>query len=172
MVYPERTTNFVRRQGFRNNQQVFDRFLDQGLCEEILDYFGFKGTYDPNIENPGQFASKDGSIKYNDIAFSKNYDHLLAIYTEELFHSRDYLYAQKNTPKDMSYREYEEWRAQNYLYKNQGLYPKSGLNWVERIKYWGGRAGVYETVITPSGGYSTTFTPQWWHRIYKIPRLW
>jgi hypothetical protein len=27
-------------------------------------------------------------------------------------------------------------------------------------------------VITPSVGYSTSFVPSWWHRIYKVPGRW
>ena len=98
-------------------------------------------------------------------AVCKNYDYLRGIYEEELFHSKDYLYAKKNTPEGVSYYEYEEWRAQNHSYKNQGLYSQSGINWVKRINYWGINAGVYN-MHTP------LFTSKWWHFIYKIPRKW
>ena len=132
-----------------------------------MDYFGFKGTYDPSVENPGQFDPKDGSIKYNDVAFSKNYDYLRAIYEEELFHSKDYLYAKKNTPEGLSYHEYEEFRAQVHLYINQGLYSRSGVDWGGRINMWGSAAGVDPYII-----FRYTFYRPWWHSVYKIPRKW
>ena len=165
MVYPEHTTNLVRGQGFRSNDAVLNRFVANGQQQRALDYFGFKGTYDPSVENPGQFDPSDGSIKYNDVAFSKNYDYLRAVYTEELFHSKDYQYALSHTPEDVLPHQYEEWRAQNHLYKNQGLYSKSGHDWVQRINYWGIQAGVYDM-------YTPLYSSRWWHFMYKIPRKW
>ena len=84
----------------------------------------------------------------------------------------DYKYAKANTPEGILYKEYEEWRAQKHLYKNQGLYLKSGLDWQERINYWGSQAGIYIPEVTVSGVNVTSFTPKWWHEIYKISRLW
>ena len=130
-----------------------------------LKYFGFKGTYDPSIYGVGQFDSNDGSIKYRATAFSKNYAYLRAVYEEELFHSKDYWYAKNNTPGGLSFREYEEWRAQNHQYKNQGLYLKSGVHWVDRINSYGIQSGVYDM-------HSPLFSPRWWHFMYKIPRKW
>jgi hypothetical protein len=141
-------------------------------CQEILDYFRFEGTYDEHIDYPGQFDPRNGLIKYNEVAFSKNYDYLRAIYEEELFHSKDYNYAKENTPEGILYREYEEWRAQIHLYKNQGLYLKSGLDWAKRINYWGSQAGVYIPEVTVSGVNITTFVSKGWHMIYKISRQW
>jgi hypothetical protein len=105
------------------------------------------------------------SVDKSGWSFSKNYDYLRGIYEEELFHSKDYLYARKNTPKGLWPYEYEEWRAHNYLYKSQGLYSKSGIDWIERISYWGIQAGVYDI-------YTPLFSSRWWHFIYKIPRRW
>jgi RHS repeat-associated protein len=167
MLYPEHTTNLVRGQGFRSNDAVLSRFIANGQQQGALDYFGFKGTYDPSVKNPGQFDPNDGSIKYNDVAFSKNYDYLRAIYAEELFHSKDYLYAKNNTPEGLSYHEYEEFRAQVHLYKNQGLYSGSGADWGRRINMWGSMAGVDPNII-----FRYNFYRPWWHFIYKIPRKW
>ena len=168
MFLEEKTTNLVRGQGFRSNDQVLSRFVANGQQQKALDYFGFKGTYDPNIENPGQFYPRDGSIKYNDAAFSKNYDYLRAIYTEELFHSKDYLTYKSKMPADISDEHaYEEFRAQVHLYKNQGLYSGSGVNWGQRINGWGSAAGVNPDII-----FRYNFYRPWWHFIYKIPRRW
>lgn len=167
MICPEQTTNLVRGQGFRSNSSVYNRMMQEYSCQDILDYFGFKGTYDPSAKEPGNFFKEDGSIKYNDVAFSRNYDYLHAIATEELFHSRDYLYGEKNAPDPVTAHQYEEWRAQIHLYKNQGLYlnADNADNYVSRINFWGMQAGVYSAYIP-------CFSKRWWHFIYKIPREW
>jgi RHS repeat-associated protein len=165
MVFPEQTTNFIRSGKFINNDAMLKSFTDVNDYQGALNYFGFEATYDPNVKNPGQFNPADNIIRLNKVAFSKNYNFLQAIYAEELFHSQDYLYAQENTPADMLSHEYEEWRAQNHLYKNQGLYSKSGIDWVQRINYWGMQAGVYDM-------YTPLFSQNWWHFIYKLPRKW
>ena len=51
-----------------------------------------------------------------------------------------------------------------------GLYSNSGVNWVQRIQKYGMDAGLYYLVI--GYGSSVTFSPEWWHFIYKIPRRW
>jgi len=68
----------------------------------------------------------------------------------------------------------EEWNNYNQNYRNQGLYRNhdDGVDLVERINHYGTRAGEYGSIITPSGNYSTSFVPKWWHWIYKIPRKW
>ena len=180
MIYPEHTTNWVRGKGFNSNDKVLDNFIkgryDKDWSDDIgtgganwynaaLKYFGFEGTYDPSIDGVGQFDPNDGSIKYRAAAFNQGYDYLRAVATEELFHAKDYLYALNNTPEDVSSYHYREWRAQNYLYKNQGLYPNSGINWVQRINSYGIHAGIYDH-------YTPLFTPKKWHFIYKIPRKW
>jgi len=125
MIFPEHTTNFVKGKGFNSNDKVLHDFIhgyyDKDWSDDIgteganwynaaLKYFGIKGTYDNNISGIAHFDSKDGSIKFKALAF-KNYDLLRATYEEELFHSKDYLYAENNTPKNVSSHEYEEWRA-------------------------------------------------------------
>jgi RHS repeat-associated protein len=164
MFLEEQATNWVKGQGFRSNDEVLSRFVNNGEQQKALKYFGFKGTYDPNAGN-SYFDPSDASIHINNNAFSKNYDYLRGIYEEELFHSKDYLYAKNNTPEGLSSHEYEEWRAQNYLYKNQGLYSQSGINWAQRINNWGVQAEVYDM-------YTSLFTPKWWHFVYKIQRRW
>ena len=53
-------------------------------------------------------------------------------------------------------------RVNTYLhnYRNQGLYLDHGVDIVERIHYYGWKAMV-----------ERDFAPQWWHFVYKIPRL-
>ena len=188
MVYPEHTTNWARGKGFHSNDKVLENFIwgryDKDWSNDIgseganwyndaLNYFGFEGTYDPSQINPGGFNKENGAISFNSVAFSRNFDYLKAIYMEEKFHSRDYKYGESIAPKDANPHEYEEWRAQKYLYRNQGLFRKSGESWVNRIDFRGGRAGIYENIVTPTGNYSTSFVPKWWHKpIYRIPRKW
>jgi hypothetical protein len=164
MFLEEQATNLVRGQGFRSNDQVLSRFVANENYQGALDYFGFEGIYDPEAGN-SHFDPNDGTIHINNNAFSKNFDYLHGIYSEELFHSKDYQYALSHTPKDVLPHQYEEWRAQNHLYKNQGLYFNSGIDWVQRINYWGIQAGIYDM-------YTPLFMPKWWHFIYKIPRRW
>ena len=111
----EQATNLARGQGFRSLDQVLSRFAANGNYQGTLDYFGLKGMYDPNIENPGEFDPSNGSISLNKVAFGTNYDYLRAVYAEELFHSQDHLHAKNNTPKDLFSHQYEEWRAQMHL---------------------------------------------------------
>ncbi|MCL1934462.1 MAG: hypothetical protein FWF53_11700 [Candidatus Azobacteroides sp.] len=147
--------------------------------QKELDYFGFEGTYDPDLLAPGQFDSSTQSIKYGKSAFGDNgnsYSRLRAIYEEEKFHSVDYLKYIKEAPDwmknepNIKYRnqmlhDFEEWRAQNYLYKNQWLYYNSGIDWIQRINGYGINASLYGTE-------SELFKADWWHFIYKIPRRW
>jgi hypothetical protein len=174
MFLEEQATNLVRGQGFRNNDQVLSRFVDKGNYQEALDYFGFKGKYDPSIEDPGQFNTGDGNIYFNDKAFNQNYDYLRAVYAEELFHSQDYLVYKSQAPDWMInepnlelrkelLNNFEEWRAQNYLYKKQGLYPNSTVDWIQRINYYSFKSEMFTDKL---------FESKWWHSIYKIPRRW
>jgi hypothetical protein len=173
MFLEEQSTNLVRGQGFRSNDKVLSRFVANENYQGALDYFGFKGTYDPSIGNPGEFHTEDSKIYLNKMAFSENYDYLQAVYTEEVFHSQDYLIYKSQVPEEVyNLHAYEEWRAQNYLYKHQGLYSKSGVNWIERIGQYGRDAGLYYSVIGSKYSYSVTFNPKWWHFTYKIPRRW
>src|ERR1035437_366293 len=158
MIFPEHTTNFVKGKGFNSNDKVLYNFIhgyyDKDWSDDVgteganwnnaaLKYFGFKGTYDANIKGVGEFDPKDGSVKFRALAF-RNYDCLRAVYEEELFHSKDYLNAEKNAPYDKLSHEYEEWRAQIHQNKNKGLYSQSGFNWTERIYDWGRNAGIYD----------------------------
>jgi hypothetical protein len=169
----QQTTNFVRGQGFKNNDAVLAKFVANGQQQEALDYFGFKGYYAPNSPkfkdnaSDALFDPGSGLILYNNNSFLHGYDYLRASFVEEQFHSKDYLKAKKIAPDNVvDLVAFEEWRAQNYMYRNQGLYLNSGNDWVDRINYWGNQAGIYSMYE------GTGFKFQLWHYIYKIPRLW
>ncbi|GAP72169.1 RHS repeat-associated core domain-containing protein [Candidatus Symbiothrix dinenymphae] len=167
MFLEEQATNLARGQGFRSHDEVLSRFVANGNQQGALDYFGFKGKYDPTATSPGLFSTKRG-ILLNDIAFSKNYDYLRGIYEEELFHSKDYLTYKSKMPQGITDgHAYEEFRAQVHLYKNQGLYSDSGVDWGQRINQWGSAASVNPDII-----FMYNFYRPWWHFVYKIPRRW
>jgi hypothetical protein len=72
MILEEQSTNLARGQGFRSNDQVLSRFVANGQQQKALDYFGFKGTYDPNAET-SHFNSSNGSIHINNNALFINF---------------------------------------------------------------------------------------------------
>ena len=169
-ICPQQFTNLVRGQGFRNNSQVFDRMMDRNTCQEILDYFGFKGTYVPGGSNGS--GTITGKITYNDYAFEGNYDRLAFIASHEMRHSSNTLsgkYKGIDFSDESNYpiMQREEWDTYLYNYRNQGLYPNHGENLAWRINSYGMGAGIYK-LATPTD----YFIPEWWHFIYKIPRLW
>ncbi|MDR2424534.1 MAG: RHS domain-containing protein [Prevotellaceae bacterium] len=175
MIYPEHTTNLIRGQGFRNNNSVLQRFVARGQHQKALDYFGFKGTYAPDktMGNPAITDPKTGEIFYSNYAFEGNYDRLALTAYHEMRHSRNVLSGKYDGVKvDLEIAGMEEWDTYLYNYKNQGLYRNHGIDIVDRIIWYGTQAGIYANIVTPSGVYSTTFIPAWWHWIYKIPRKW
>ena len=178
MFLEEQSTNLVRGQGFRSNQKVYENIMfsaynhpEINWRQEVLDYFGFKGTYDPDYLDPAGFNADTKSITFGPLAFGgtgNSYSRLRAIYEEEVFHSKDYLTYKSKMPVGISNEHaYEEFRAQVYLYKNQGLYSKSGIDWGQRINGWGSDAGINPDII-----FKYNFYRPWWHFIYQIPRKW
>jgi len=188
MIFPEQTTNLVRGKGFRSNNQVLSRFVAKGDYQGALEYFGFEGKYNPDNElfklpNAGDaiWDSDSKGTYYRDNAFQHGYKYLYAAYMEEKFHSIDYYiykdeapdWMKNETNKDLretSLHYFEEWRAQKYLYKNQGLYGNKNLygnenGWIQRINGYGINAGIYDM-------YTPLFTSKWWHFIYTLPRRW
>jgi len=173
MIFPEHTTNLIRGQGFRTNSGVFDRMMTCNpdiTCDEILEYFGFDGVYDNSINYPGA-TGLDGTIRYNEMAFSKNYNYLKFIASEEKYHQRDIL---SDNYKDVDWSDpvekfvaqgKGEWKAKMYQYRNQGLFPKSGEDIIKSINSYGINAGYY---YSPE----SFFKVKLWHSIYQIPRLW
>jgi RHS repeat-associated protein len=181
MIFPERTTNWVRGHGFKTNEQVFNYMMTMGneTCQEILDYFGFKGTY---IEGEGDSNSyinrKSGKsgIRYRDDAFH-SYSTLFSVYMKESFHLRRLREGETEYADSDFYptarRAPEERLGLIHQYKNRGLYLDDEYNYLKVIK------GVEDDIIKYNNNmyYNTPyhFTPfqsKWWHFIYRIPRVW
>jgi RHS repeat-associated protein len=159
--------NWVEGKGFVNNNQVLTNFSSgkyditgfDTWQDAALDYFGFEGKYDPTINSPGQFNSKDQTISYNDVAFSKNYDYLKEIVLHEYKHRSDFLAGKYGNLENIDPLSFEidvkpkaEWETCQYTYRNQGLYPK-GRNEIElisNINSYGIQAGKYGFGITLS----------------------
>jgi hypothetical protein len=56
-------------------------------------------------------------------------------------------FAQQLSKVESRYGELGEYQAQVYLYKNQGLYPNSGVNWGQRINMYGSAANINPDMI-------------------------
>ncbi len=168
MIYPEHTTNLIRGQGFRNNEKVFQNFVANRQQQKALEYFGFKGTYNPK-ETAGVPAITDpttGAIFYGDYPFDDNFDRLAFIAYHEMKHRANVLSGKYNgVVIDSVVEGLEEWNTYLYNYKNQGLYRKHGFDIVSRINSYGIQGLIYDQ-------YTPLFSSKWWHFIYKIPRKW
>lgn len=178
MVFPERTTNLVRGQGFRNNNQVLQRYVDNNQHQKALNYFGFDGTYRPkkgagaeNYEGTTYAGSTNpitGDIYYGDLAFD-SYDNLYSTYTKESYTQRS---ARNGTvaidadfasdPSTMNLRYYpEEALGFRYAFKRTGLFYNTAIdNFGQANTYW--HASYQVDLINK----------RWWHFVYKIPRKW
>ncbi|MFZ6038043.1 MAG: hypothetical protein ACOYU1_07420 [Bacteroidota bacterium] len=178
MIFPEHTTNLIRGQGFRNNNQVLQRFVANNQHQKALEYFGFDGTYRPKkdagaeeyevTDYYGSTNPETGNISYGDLAFD-SYDILYSIYVKELYSQRS---ARNGTvaidadfasdPNTMNLRYYpEEALGFRYAFKRNGLFYKSPLNnFKQANSYW---IRVYGTDL---------INKRWWHFIYTIPRRW
>jgi hypothetical protein len=176
MIYPEHTTNWVRGKGFNSNEKVFQNFksgkytIPEGSSwqQETLNYFGFKGTYDPNIREHGRAHKVTGDITYGNRAFESNFDNLALTAYHEMRHRRNVLSGRAKDTRTGVHQE--EWSTYLYNYRNQGLYRNHGdiktiLDKINLHGYFGGKYTTY-------GPYNINFTPKWWHFIYRIPRLW
>ena len=182
MVYPERTTNLVRGQGFRNNSGVFNKMM-QGdyTCQDILDYFGFEGTYsDEEGESHFWFNKTDHSkygIRYTDGAFY-SYDALRSTNMKETYHMRRFVKKGKNGLEfaDCQESEYsvmpEERLGVIHQYKNRGLYRGDPYNFFQGIKNTESYIDFYNNSVYQTPYSYKPYTSRWWHFIYKIPRKW
>ncbi len=178
MVFPEHATNLVRGQGFRSNDRVLQRFVANGQHQRALDYFGFRGTYNPTKNNPdyiqggnvGDYSgntNSNGDISYGNGAF-RNYDELYATYIKELYHSNKVLAGgsfEKQAPIPGSNIDIS-------------LFPEERLGFINQYKYMGlfpKVKGVLGQIMYYQDGClnlnsSQMFKPRFWHFIYKIPR--
>ncbi|MDD3321631.1 MAG: hypothetical protein PHS59_09325 [Paludibacter sp.] len=179
-VLPEHTTNFVRGQGFRSNDNVLSKFIAANNHQGALDYWGIKGSYNPNhagskaIETDGVIGKKGayygytdskGNIFYGDDAFS-SYDNLYGTYYKESYTSNQIkkgagVETCNYCGKDQKLYP-EEAKGFRYAARNRGLYSDSQVDQLGQANsYWMQAYG--EVFITNQWVYNT---------IYKIPRLW
>lgn len=170
MLFPERTTNLARGQGFRTNDEVLQRFAINGQYNEALNYFGFEGTYDSGSSYAG-YVDKKGNIIYGDLAFKSNFDYLFYVASEEKFHQIEFRTKYKNVNWDDNSFETSiaknegEYHAKLHQYRNQGLFRNAyGNNTVNRIIKEINYYGIQ--IDAPTYYYSK------WQVIYRIPRLW
>lgn len=174
MLFPEQTTNFIRGKGFNNNDAVLKQFVNNNDYQGALDYFGFKGTYNPNYsyfkisDDPGVTDPYTGNIYYNTTAFENNFDRLYFIADHEMKHRSDVLSGKyKNVEFNDAFVAGEEFNTYEYNYKRQGLYPNSGFNIKGRLNMYGTAAGLdYNMILKYS------YSSPWYYFIYKIPRKW
>ena len=176
MLFPEQTTNFVRGQGFRSNEQVFNRFTASQEYQNALDYFSFKGKYDPehyyfyDNDHPARTDEYTGNIYYNETAVDGGFDKLYATWDHEMSHRADALAGRINFDNGESYYQsaYEsEVRAYSKNIRNEGLYRQNGYsNWISNLNIFGMKAQMPMYL-------NATWTP---NRVqsffYKLYRLW
>jgi RHS repeat-associated protein len=167
--------NAFRGQRFRSNTRVLADFVAAGNHQGALDYFGFKGTYDPSKTggNPGATNTKTGAISYSDNAFgiyddqgnfTASYHRLASVVDHEYFHQANVLsgkYSKMERPIPLDIVGQEEHGAYMHNYRRQGLYPNHGISLGTSIDFYGLQAGLYGPSF---------FQPKWWHSIYRIPR--
>jgi len=178
MIFPEQTTNFIRRGKFVNNDKMLSNFVSAGDYQGALDYFGFEGTYDSQskklayMEGEGSYygrTTKSGEIFYGNYAFG-SYDDLFATYIKESYHRNKVIsgnsFETQEVPKGAEYLSIypEERLGFIHAYKNQGLYSSSRINFLSQISFY--QLGCFN--LSPSNYYQA----KWWHTIYKIPRRW
>jgi RHS repeat-associated protein len=175
-VTSENMNNLFKGEGFYTNENVFNHMIDIGMDKQsILDYFGFKGTYNSSAKPPSYaggggsyygFTEQNGEINYGDYAFS-SYEKLKITYIKESYHSTKVLsgqtFAMQEAPGEMAIFP-EERLGFIYAYKNQGLALHSEINLLSQIRYY----QFQSFNIDPADWY----LQKWWHFIYKIPRRW
>lgn len=176
-ITSENMNNLLHGEGFRTNSNVFDRMIARNMDkQDILDYFGFPGKYDPNSESKlfksgkGNYwgkTTKDGTIFYGNFAF-EDYASLKGIYIKESYHSNRVLNGlgwaklPKDTPITLK-NHLEEINGYNYAYKRQGLFsghhiPFSGIDrYTQEMNVF---------------GYAYKSFPKHFRWIYYIPRRW
>ena len=186
MIFPEQTTNFIRGKGFHTNSTVYDNLMKEGVAKnEILDYFGINAQLSEKYNSPSWFDPKTSTIYMNPSTVSEgNYLNILAYYEKELYHYKNYkLHGQfsKQTVEELTSAGFdisnldrmslnnaimapEEIDGFRFAIRNQGLYSKSTV-----INSFIGQINHIFGPYMPSG---YTYSSQWWHKIYRIPRKW
>lgn len=178
-VTSENMSNLFKGEGFYTNENVFNNMMGRGMGkQEMLDYFGFEGTYNPTAKPPSYVEGKgyygytgvDGEINYGDFAFN-SYDNLKITNIKESYHSAKALSGQPFATQDVipgmnkSMQIYPEERL-GFIsaYKNQGLALHSAYNLNSQIGYY--------QIQCFNLDQANWYLPKWWHFMYKIPRRW
>ena len=135
-IFSENMSNELRGKGFKTNENVFKDFAaykypsnGQVWQQNALDYFGFKGKYDPT--NPLFKSStgaavtdpKTGNIFYNVASFNRGYQILKYNADHEFIHQTHVLTGK--APRNVITKEmydYEEFLTYKETYSNGGLY--------------------------------------------------
>jgi RHS repeat-associated protein len=174
-VTSENMSNLFKGEGFYTNENVFNNMMGRGMGkQEMLDYFGFKGSYRPDIKGPSYHQEGsywgttlgNGDIAFGDLAF-ENYGTLKGTYIKESFHVQKVL---NGIPYDKVPEEFqglkfdiypEEISGYIHAYKNQGLF--SGHNFpFKGIEHYQRQLRLFDIPFR-------TYPKSW---IYKIPRRW
>jgi len=163
MIMPEHSTNFVRKGKFISNDKMLSKFVDARNYQGALDYFGFKGDYSPDSdafkgENAGAIGATNPNTRqrlFNSSAF-ESFDLLFAVSMKENRASRNVRQGKIKNNFDVDNEEYAGFK---HVYRNQGLYHKHGQPLERGINYYG------NLINQPQ------FQSQWWHFIYRMPRV-
>ena len=171
-------TNLFKSGKFLNNENMFDHLMNNPdmTRQDILDYFGFEGTYNPYITSKNYQASdywgatnyETGQISYGDLAFD-NYATLKGTYLKKSFHANKILnhIPLEKLPNDLQGLGMdsflEEIDGYCYVYKQQGLFNKHNIP-LNGIQY-------YQSNLNMNGMLYPTY-PKRFSWIYKIARRW
>ncbi|MFN9519316.1 MAG: hypothetical protein ACK574_06230, partial [Bacteroidota bacterium] len=171
MIFPERTTNFVRGQGFKTNDQVLSNFVKARNYKKALNYWGFKGTYDPDYWGlkgaPAVTNMSTGKTYYDTHAFENGFDHLYGVAYHEQVHRTQYQRDKYITLRKDYNPDIVDYEAYVQGYKQQGLYPNSNIDFSNRIN------AMASTANLPYSQFSMYIPPHpRAHLFYKIPRKW
>jgi hypothetical protein len=183
MILPEQTTNFVRGQGFKNNNQVLSNFVNAGNQQGALDYFGFNAMYSNKFDNPAWYDYSNNGIYLSKDAFS-SYDNLYGYYMKENYYAREVqqggtreiqskadlragginVGALDKTELGYAMNARQEIKGYMYAYKNQGLYPNTSIDFRGQIN------NIFGPYVVPN---PYQYNPSSLQRaFYRIPRYW
>ena len=195
----EQFGNWVNNKGFVSNNQVLKNFEagKYGVTaggtwqQDALDYFFGEGsaTYQPQKPSGGKYVDSDfyigavnpntGKISLGDDAFFSykngeavlNFDRLKGTYYGKELYTKNKILSGKVPATWNEHGNIPELRRQMYFpeealsfrhaYRNQGLYLNSGINWLNQ-------ANTYWDLVYAERLINHNF----FHFIYKIPRIW
>ena len=166
--YIRKTIHFLAR----SNSKVLAHFIAAGNHQGALDYFGFEGSYDPDISTPsyvpggksyyGVTDALTGEISYGDLAFS-SYDNLLGTYYKEIYSSMRVKSGigieRSEFPINGTTVLPEEAKGFRYAYYHNGLFSKSTVDFLNLANQYWLQVGGEQLIQN-----------KWWNFIYRLPR--